>query len=90
MLGYLFLSQAKVFQINPIPNSFQTLYDKAVADGTDKYFHWCGKISGNLLPDPAVKELKENEFQWFGDYTGHLSQKGGDRRYQRLKVGFLI
>ena len=37
-----------------------------------------GPISDNLLPDPAQKELVEGEFQWFGDFTGHLtSQKGG-------------
>ena len=72
------MSEAKVFQVEPIPESFKTLYETAVTESKDKYYHWCGPISENLLPDPAQKELVEGEFQWFGDFTGHLtSQKGG-------------
>ena len=32
------------------------------------------------MPNPPLKELTDEEFQWFGDYTGHLTQKGGDHK----------
>ena len=73
--------RAKVFQVKPIPDSFTTKYNTAVSSFKDEYYHWCGQIDNKLLDSPAQKELVEGEFQWMGDFTGHLtSNKGGDNK----------
>ena len=75
------ITQAKIFQVNPIPDSFDTLYDEVVAAENDNYYHWCGEIAGNLLANPTTnKTLTENEFEWVGDYTGYLATFGGDHK----------
>ena len=81
MLGNLLISQAnananKVFEVKPIPKSFEDYYE----DSKDEYLHWCGKIGSTLPKDKEeAVALKDDEFRWFGDYTGHLrSEVGGD------------
>ena len=81
LLANLLIAQAKIFEVNPIPDSFDTYYDTVVANDNDTYYHWCGAIGGALLPAPSYyANLTDDGFQWVGDYTGYLGTFGGDHK----------
>ena len=75
-LANFLVVQARVFEVNPIPDSFTEKYDKAGDDKKDSYFHWCDGTKA----DPAQKDLVDGEFHWFGDYTNHIGDVGGSRK----------
>ena len=78
------MSHAKVFQVNPIPDSFNTQFDKNFEFKAD-FFHWCDGSKKD--PKTQILPLKGDNYYFMGDYTKSVTARNTERS---CKVNFLV
>ena len=77
LIANTLVTKAKVFQVNPIPDSFNTQYDDKFEFKND-FFHWCDGTKAD--PKTQTLPLTDDNFYFMGYYTKTVTARNSERK----------